>query len=388
MELLFTKGIKGIINNSNIMLSSGNRVIETNYSYVAQDVIKLEEEYNIKLLGELSTEDGLIKRDTDFNFIISKDSSLLDISSLFYELDSKFVSLYDLIREKIFPNVDEYYSKIGDTPIFIATEGLEPNFFFKKQEFQKSLVESELWKLIDNETQNKLIYMHDLSSMIGDMKNYVFNLHYNFVEAEKELYRLSCGLDQEFNIDRKNKEQYEYKYSGYHSQIISSMYMNVIIELSSCLDIIAKFFCEITNFPITYEKPIRFKSGSIYFSNIKRFQGKLKNYRGYTNSIVESCNNYEDLILSRHLIVHNSFFSSSPTVFHGLGTHVVNYKKINYALMYIWDVDSEGKPERWLNRCKFYGQNRVIDDYIVTYLIKFYEQLGNTLELIKCYLSS
>lgn len=386
MELLFTKGIKGKINKGNIVLMSGNKVIETDYTCSDQDIIKLEREYNVRLLGDIIRENGLIKRDSDFNFRVSKNNyMIIDISSLFYKLDAEFVDICELIEQKLFPNTEEYYSCICKiTPIFITTEGLEPNFFYKKQEFQNALTTSALWEVFDVETQNKLIYMYDLLSMISDIKNYVFNLHYNLVEAAKELCIFSAGVEKEFSLTN-NDEQYEYKFTGYHSQVICSMYMNVIIELCSCLDIIAKLFCEITNFPDKFDKPYKFKNGNIYFSNIKRFQGKFENYKGYTDSILERCNDYKDLLLSRHLIVHNSFFSSSRVMFYGFGTHVVNYKKINYTLMYIWDVDKEGRPERWLNRCKFYGQNRTIDDYIIGYLVKFYEELGNTLKVIKNY---
>jgi hypothetical protein len=269
-------------------------------------------------------------------------------------------------------------------PPFISTEGLVVDTFCKKEEFQKLISDPDTWKFIDNINKNKLIYMYDLSAMIGDLQNYVLNIHHYFIEAAKLLFRFS--YDTDLFLDDNEKEQWEYKCSGYYPQIISSMYMNVIIQLNSCLDIIAKLFCEILNMPNTYEQPIKYKSGSIYFSNIKRFQEAFRNYEGYGNSLLEQCDKYNGLVLSRHLIIHNSYFSSSPMIFHGYATSVVNYKKIYYSVMYIWDVDNEGRPERWLNRCKFYGQQRTIDDYIIMHLIKFYEQLKCTLELIISYL--
>lgn len=54
--------------------------------------------------------------------------------------------------------------------------------------------------------------------------------------------------------------------------------------------------------------------------------------------------------------------------------------------MYIWDNDDNGRPARWLNRGKFYSQENYIDDYLLNYIINFYNDLEKTLELIKEYL--
>lgn len=387
MKLLFTKGIKGCVDKSKIKLIAGNKVIETSYSYTDKDLINLENEYNIKLLGEIIKDNSLIQMTGDFNFMVSKNNKeIIYITSLLYKIDASFVEIYELIKKKIFINIDEYYKIISYVPIFITTEGLVTELFFSRKEFQQALVESDVLKLIDNETKNKIIYMNDLYAMIGDIQNYVLNVHNNLIEAQKELCKILDGVQEEFCIKWYGEEEKEYNLCGYNSQIISSMYMDVIVKLSSCLDIITKLFCEILDFPKVYDKPIRFKSGNIYFRNIKRFKEKFKNYRNYNQSILANFKDYDDIILSRNLIVHNSFFSSDPAVFWGFGTPVVNKKRIPYALMYIWDIDEDGKPDRWLNRCKFYGQNRPIDEYIINNLIKFYEQLDNTLEIIKEYL--
>jgi hypothetical protein len=82
------------------------------------------------------------------------------------------------------------------------------------------------------------------------------------------------------------------------------------------------------------------------------------------------------------MIVHNSFLASSPVVFSGFKTAVVNMREIYYAVIYMWDISKSGKPERWKNRCKFYGQGRLMDEYILEYLGKYYKDMDNTLELL------
>ncbi|MRZ79416.1 hypothetical protein GKD10_03125 [Paeniclostridium sordellii] len=66
-------------------------------------------------------------------------------------------------------------------------------------------------------------------------------------------------------------------------------------------------------------------------------------------------------------------------------TPVVN-NNISYACMYIWDNSDNGRPIRWLNRIKFYSQNNYIDDYLLNYIINFYNDLGKPLDLIEEYL--
>ena len=66
---------------------------------------------------------------------------------------------------------------------------------------------------------------------------------------------------------------------------------------------------------------------------------------------------------------------------------IVNYKPINYIISYVWDVDKDGKPERWLNRFRFYGQERETDTYLLNYFIKFYSNMDATIDMLFEYIA-
>ena len=164
--------------------------------------------------------------------------------------------------------------------------------------------------------------------------------------------------------------------------------MSIIIQLSSILDLISKLTCEIINMPKDYDKLIKFKSGSIYFSNIGRFSDILKKYNGFKGSIINNRKDYDNLILNRNLIVHNGFLSSNSYIFLGKGTDIVNKKEISYAQIYIWDNDDTNKPARYKNRTKFYSQKNSIDEYVLNYILKFYFEIGKTLDMLNDYIKT
>lgn len=395
MDILFTKGVRGIIDENNkIKLYSDSKLIETH----SKSMDDIEKEYNIKLLGVFNEDSKNSKKvkvehnidtfinytrkvNSEYKFIINKDNSYISIDEILLDLDDKFVEIMNKIESNIMKNE---YSLIGAMPQFITSEGLEIKFFISVEDFNRNI--SKLKKHLGKDVVflNKLIYIYDLISLVKDIQQYSLNIYRTFMKCAINLSNIYKRVD--FNDYLLNNDKYEYMFYGEECTEISSLYMTTIIQMASTLDIITKLLCEITNTPNEYEAPIKFKSGKIYFSDINKYENIFKKSKFFKNSLINKRDNYTNLILNRHLIAHNGFLSSNPCVIWGKGTHVVNNNNINYACMYIWDTDNNGRPVRWLNRGKFYSQENYIDDYLLNYIINFYDDLEKTLDLIEEYL--
>lgn len=395
MDILFTKGVRGIIDENNkIKLYSDSKLIETH----SKSMDDIEKEYNIKLLGVFNEDSKNSKKvkvehnidtfinytrkvNSEYKFIINKDNSYISIDEILLDLDDKFVEIMNKIESNIMKNE---YSLIGAMPQFITSEGLEIKFFISVEDFNRNI--SKLKKHLGKDVLflNKLIYIYDLISLVKDIQQYSLNIYRTFMKCAINLSNIYKRVD--FNDYLLNNDKYEYMFYGEECTEISSLYMTTIIQMASTLDIITKLLCEITNIPNEYEAPIKFKSGKIYFSDINKYENIFKKSKFFKNSLINKRDNYTNLILNRHLIAHNGFLSSNPCVIWGKGTHVVNNNNINYAYMYIWDTDNNGRPVRWLNRGKFYSQENYIDDYLLNYIINFYDDLEKTLDLIEEYL--
>ncbi len=378
MDLLFTKGVKGKTDDQfNISLYSESNFKNTNLKFDVTGLSKIKKEYGVQLIGVKS------ELNKDIRFTVFNNDNIIDVEGSFYELDNKFVALMDNIEDTILG--DEYFDCIYNMPFFIITEGLEAELFMSRDEFSKCI--SKLPSQLNNTMLNKVLYTNELIAMVKDIQNYTFTIYHNLIKAGEELSKIPESAFRQYNINPK-ESVYEYRVRSSQSNVISSLYMSIIIQLSSILDLISKLTCEIINMPKDYDKLIKFKSGSIYFSNIGRFSDILKKYNGFKGSIINNRKDYDNLILNRNLIVHNGFLSSNSYIFWGKGTDIVNKKEISYAQIYIWDNDDTNKPARYKNRTKFYSQKNSIDEYVLNYILKFYFEIGKTLDMLNDYIKT
>ena len=268
MDLLFTKGVKGKTDDQfNISLYSESNFKNTNLKFDVTGLSKIKKEYGVQLIGVKS------ELNKDIRFTVFNNDNIIDVEGSFYELDNKFVALMDNIEDTILG--DEYFDCIYNMPFFIITEGLEAELFMSRDEFSKCI--SKLPSQLNNTMLNKVLYTNELIAMVKDIQNYTFTIYHNLIKAGEELSKIPESAFRQYNINPK-ESVYEYRVRSSQSNVISSLYMSIIIQLSSILDLISKLTCEIINMPKDYDKLIKFKSGSIYFSNIGRFSDILKKY--------------------------------------------------------------------------------------------------------------
>ena len=322
-----------------------------------------------------------------YQFRIIYENKFLDVEKQISKIEDKMVSFGILLTNKILEK--ETNSKIDEIyPIPLLTEGIVPEFFYTVQKFKDELIDKSIVERFTQEEIKRIIYQSDLISIIRSIENYLWSASESFIKLSDRINEVLFQHLDNSNEELKDMENtFEYKYIGGYVTEITSLYSGIIIQLCSVLDLTAKLLYEISMFPKNFDKYIKLKSGNIYFNDINKCREKYKSYKGFENSFFSGKRNYTDLIMVRNAIVHNAFFINDESLFFGYKTHVVNYKPINYIISYVWDVDKDGKPERWLNRFRFYGQERETDTYLLNYFIKFYSNMDATIDMLFEYIA-
>lgn len=385
MELLFTNGVKGQVVKGNIVLKSGLKKLETQLNYNYDSIMKVEEDFGIKLIGMLQGVEPNKDLNGRYDFTIIKDHIVCDFTSFNYSLNANIIGLYDLINTKVFGTLDKYYYKIDNTPIFLGTEGHEQELYMSKEEFQRALVESPIFLLIKEESRYKYMYVYDMHAMLDDLQSAVFSVIPMFLRSSEDLFELTNKV-----VNLISKEKFYSNSWGYHSgnsaDIMNSNFMNIITRMTSVLDIITKLTFEICNVPTDFEGYIKFRSGNQYFNNIKRFKGLLSDYRCYEGSLIDINEEFQELINIRNSITHNMFLTSKPKINYKLAA---NDKEKEFLLsnIFLWDIDDKGNAMRWNNRCRFYSNKTCMQKYLIRQIVKFYDAIDKTVSLLKEYLS-
>jgi hypothetical protein len=385
MKLFFTKGIKGSIENEHITLHAGDSYIKTELTYNADNLLKIEIDYRIRFIGMIDDKYDM-NNEQSINFCPIYNGHFFNITNLEYNLDEAFSTLYDLLLKCIF-HEEDYYKSINNIPSFLLSEGIYPFFFLSKDDFQKGLVESRLMNILPEIAYHKYIYLFELNNMVANVQDFLHSSYQMFLSTHEQNYEI---IQKTIKIVNPQDASWEYLSRSKANTNLASSYMAAIHHLVSCLDVITKLLGELTSIPdeidFSGEKYIRLKCGNIYFSNINRYMSVYKTLSHFTKSFFPKKDFYQDLILTRNELTHNSFLSTGKNVFVGKNTDMVNNKNICYSVTYLWDIYN-GKPTRWLNRDKFFSQNRSIDEWLLNYYCHLFIDFYETILLINEYLS-
>ena len=387
MRIIFTKGIYGEIDEGIIYLISAENRVSTNQKYNYEGLKMIEDTYKIKLISIIENENNIIRSYNDYSFVSIENNHIRDVTSELYGLDDIFVDLYDLITNIIFPDIDEYYFLIKKVPPYIKTEGIQQSYFMSKEIFQKIYYKDFIFNKLNDNEKFKLLYLFDIFSLIDDVKHSFFSIEYPFIHACEQFIYLHNNIYKLFKREDRIT-QFENMFMGIDATIANSNFMTSVIRICSTLDLVTKLAYELVNVPHNFDKIYKFKSGKLYFSDIKQLEPKLCKQDNYNSSLIKNRKNYESLLYLRNNIIHNNFISSQPCITYGYKTHEVNFNEINYAMIYLWDVGDDGKATRWGNRYKFYSQNRCLQEYLYSEILRFYSDFKGMMKLLHEYLDN
>ena len=361
-KLVFSKGIFGVVNNGKIQLLSGSSVLNTEYTPALKDIIELQERYNIKILGlmnkDIASESNNVLH---FQILFPNDQGLFDSVEILRDFSNRLVDLERLIQIKLFGSNEQWYMLQGMIPIAFSAGGLRQDFFFSKEVFVQSYNDSNF----DSELKNKIIYYFDLMSLFEGLNTRIVSSCERFLAAEHEMSVTLQTLSKRKALCKNE----EFVYYGLFSRRVEYVYVDLIISLHSVLDILTKIGFEITRIPCHFCKPVKMISNKKFFDHIREIDTSLWPELN-TCTLFNNANAYKELTFLRNEVVHKSLLSDNIGIYYGKETNEVNNEALEYACCYIWDIEPEGNPSRWVNRSRFFGNQTCIDEYMIKWIEK------------------
>lgn len=387
MKLLFTNGITGFVKNGVIHIDSFGNLNNTGLSfmndeieYEVSSILYIENTYGVRLIS-LTVDDFF---EEEYGITCVENGIVRELTHDF-SYESVRIRLYDYILKAVFNDVDKYYSQIGAFPIFIATEGIKQELYMSKTDFQNAVIESDLYQNLIEEDRYRLMYLHDLQSILDDLTSTFLTIEHHFIYASIELNKLANGMIRDYSKSADDFEyglHYQMKYlSGMKADIVYSHFMNVIFRITSTLDIVTKLAFEISNMPIKYDKFIKFSSNGKYYNDLKKLKSTFEKYTNFKGSLLDNEVDFQEIVNIRNSIAHNMFITSSPQINYTLTKDEKMGSTVLYSSVFLWDIDEKGIAERWSNRSRFYSNQTCMQKYLLDQIVTFNDSFYKTLAL-------
>jgi hypothetical protein len=388
-RLVFTKGITGRLAQGKIILIAGGEEIPTDFCSNIQGLQELERCFNIRYVGYYNTDGKSHFVNHPYNFRGICNGHFTDTVRIYYKIEDFISHVERHILTLMFGDLEDAYSKIRLAKPYIISFGIDEEFFCSKEDFEEAYKRDNRFT---NDEKHKLIYYYDLVSLLMHFYNIFRNIEMRFFSVQIELSNIVNKLVAEKHnrfLDEIQINRFsEIWIQSWFADKIYSMYMDNIIGMRALLDLITKVAYEIVNPPPSFDRPVKMSSNGIYYGDCNRINNKKFNQILWDQTVFGKVKRYEELSYIRNEFVHNSSLSPYPRIYVGKGTSCVNNNEIFYACCFMWDIGNTGKPTRWVNRYRFYGNQTCIDEYILNWLVEIYIDVEKTIDLLEDYLCS
>ena len=101
--------------------------------------------------------------------------------SIKYELDNALVGLYDIFRDFLFSDTDEYYRELKFLPLWTQHAGQDSDFSFSAEDFRECIVKSDLPNLYRH------LYLVDCQFLVGTVQNLLCAMEDAFINYYKTI---------------------------------------------------------------------------------------------------------------------------------------------------------------------------------------------------------
>lgn len=217
-----------------------------------------------------------------------------------YELDNELVGLYDIFRDIIFPDMDEYYEEIKHLPIWVQEAGQDSNCTLSVKDFKEYIEINDIPNLYRH------LYLVDCQFLVGTVQNLASAMEDMFINYYKTLsspdaenffrsYPYEDGIIMVMSKEARSASTYTETY---------------FTKAYSILDIMCKICYEIENKCTNFESYPKMKSSKVLWGNRK----KLKIYET-KNTIYENCELIKSIESIRNETVHNGAWELNPKIF-------------------------------------------------------------------------
>ncbi|MEA3308042.1 MAG: hypothetical protein U9Q70_00840 [Chloroflexota bacterium] len=273
---------------------------------------------------------------------------------IFHTLDSECVSLYDIVIDKIFPDIDEYYRFLKSTPIWMTSAGHDSDFRLSQSEFEK------LVNGLGNENHYRLLFLADCNALISYLQNRIIGSKAKFIH----FYISFCNCEP-FIL----KEDGTFWLSGENTTIVFSLLNDLIINLYSILDLVTKVAYQFEHIPEEFNSYQRQKALKILYGDRK----KLKKTFSKEDTLFENVPTLKLVENLRHELIHNGSWEAMPKLF-----YKVEGGKVKEKWIFMQDEDN-GNLVAYKNRKRFFSQNNKINQRLPSICMEFWSRLLNTI---------
>ena len=283
--------------------------------------------------------------------------------SIKYELDNALVGLYDIFRDFLFGDTDEYYRELKFLPLWTQHAGQDSDFSFSAEDFRECIAKSDLPNLYRH------LYLVDCQFLVGTVQNLLCAMEDAFINYYKTIssFRL-----EKYYIDVTNPNDIIVMLSEEATK--ASAYIETYFTKAySVLDIMCKICYEIQYRRTDFESYEKLKSAEVLWGKRKKLQ-----INETINTIFEKCDFISQIEAIRNEIVHNGTWELNPKIF----IRLKNYEEVERFMLFP-DME-QGHLATVKNRKHFFFGDVKINDILPEIHLEFKRRMLNTLREIKC----
>ena len=279
--------------------------------------------------------------------------------SIKFQLDIELVNLYDLFRDLIFPDTEQYYGEAMCLPIWIQEAGQDSDCAISADLFSEWILKSDIPNLYRH------LYLVDCQFLIGAVQNLLCAMEDAFINYFKKI--------STFNLDERYKEKIELNDTvmilSEDSTLVSSYIETYFTKAYSVLDIMCKICYEIQYLRTEFDSYQKIKSADVLWGARKKLR-----INGTENTIFEKCEFISNIEAIRNEIVHNGTWELRPKVF----VRLENYVEVERFMLFP-DM-AQGHLSTVKNRRHFFSSSNKINNILPRIHLDFKNRLLKTVK--------
>lgn len=278
------------------------------------------------------------------------------------KIEKEFVNLHDLILKIVFTDIDDYYNRLENIPLWVIDAGQNSD----------SEIGSDCFSKLVNDIKDpilyKYLYVNDYFFLVMSVQNLVISMEHAFVNFYKNLSEVktniaSCELDE---------PNFHYITVSENTVQVSSCVETYFTKAHSILDMMCKICYELQFVQSDFTKYCKLKSAKILWGDRKKLD--INNTPG---TIFEKCQTTEYIEAIRNEIVHSGTWEMSPKVF----IHCIDKKEVERYMLFP-DM-YQGHLATVRNRKHFFSSGTKVNDILPEIHRDFYNRMLKTIEVLR-----
>jgi len=359
-----------IPDNGKLIFTRGSNIIKKDdswYLIAGNTEIRLEKHLDLTYLRSLinTYEIHPVAKYIDDN---NNEIFSVYIDKIFYTGDyipklSRFLNeLIESIIKHLFEDISIYKDTLEKIPNDIKLGGKKPTNQISASDYEK--IFNNLQK---DENFYKCIYILDIDNLFSDLLNQILFTTNRTILGSNELSQWLFQKTVNNPIEKPPMRLDRFHWSMINYKIYA-LFIDTIIGMRSILDLTGKILIDLSKIPKNFNKLIKLESNKKDFNDSR----KILNDKF---SVHKRDYGYQVLSDIRNSLVHDSSISELPFIFY-------SKDKIEKADCYLWDHANDHLTY-FKNRFRFYSKKNLIDEFIIGYIPKIFEDVYLSLKEIK-----